>query len=412
MKIGMSEFEAKGTVFGMQVQTVGNNAANSADATAALLPLAAAAAILGVTFGSAVSILYLYLYHKKHSDGISKEMFDASPKPRSYSDTMKILIKTAIPIGIGAIATNVASLIDTTFLQTRIADIIEADPAPLYAMYEGLIPGRNLELPETIPNFLYGCYTNALTLYMLIPSITQAFGISALPSMTSAWTSGDKTEIKKSMEAVLRISALFSIPAGLGMSVMAMPISKLIFGNRDAVEITAYVLMIIGIAAIFASISTPLNSMLQAVGRVDVPVKLLCIGLLLKILCTYIVVGIPEINILGAGVGTFLCYGFSAVAAVIILCKITKIVPNLVSVFLKPLIAAVACVVCAYGSYALLMAVIPGMFRINVLLSIALACAVYAISLLLLKALSKDDILMLPKGQKIVKVLEKHNFIM
>ena len=214
------------------------------------------------------------------------------------------------------------------------------------------------------------------------------------------------------MEAVLRISALFSIPAGLGMTVMAMPISKLIFGSRDAVEITAYVLMILGISAIFASISTPLNSMLQAVGRVDIPVKILCVGLLIKILCTYVVAGIPSINILGAGFGTFLCYGFSAVAAVIILCKITKIVPNLVSVFLKPLIAAVLCAVTAYGSYALLMAVLPAMAKINVLVSIMLACVVYAAALLLLKALSKDDILMLPKGEKIAKVLEKHNFIM
>ena len=43
---------------------------------------------------------------------------------------------------------------------------------------------------------------------------------------------------------------------------------------------------------------------------------------------------------------------------------------------------------------------------------ILVACVVYIAALLLLRAISKDDVLMLPKGQKIAKVLEKHNFIM
>ncbi len=412
MKIGMNEFLSKGTVFGFQVFASNGVSATQADASAALIPYAAAAAILGVTIGSAISVLYLYFYHKRHGDGISLEELYASPEPKSVRSIAKTLIKTAIPIGIGAIATNIASLIDTTFLQMRIKNIVDTNPDPMFAMYEGLIPERNISLPDTVPNFLYGCYTNAITLYMLIPSITQAFGISALPSMTSAWTSGDRAEIKKSMEAVLRISALFSIPAGLGMSVLAMPISKLIYGSRDAVEITAYVLIIMGVAAIFASINTPLNSMLQAVGRVDIPVKIICVGLLIKILATYVVAGIPQINILGAGCGTLLCYLFAAVASVVCLCRITKIVPNFTSVFLKPFLAAAICAAAAFGVYQLGAAILPQFAKYLTLAAILVACVVYIAALLLLRAISKDDVLMLPKGQKIAKVLEKHNFIM
>ena len=63
-------------------------------------------------------------------------------------------------------------------------------------MCVGLIPERNLGVPVTIPNFLYGCCTNALTLYVLIPSIAQAFGISALPGMTRLPGPGEPGEIK------------------------------------------------------------------------------------------------------------------------------------------------------------------------------------------------------------------------
>lgn len=70
-----------------------------------------------------------------------------------------------------------------------------------------------------------------------------------------------------------------------------------------------------GVAAIFASLSTPIFSMLQAVGRVDLPVKLLCVGLGLKIGLNYVLTGIPEINILGAGIGTLVCYVFITISA-------------------------------------------------------------------------------------------------
>ena len=45
------------------------------------------------------------------------------------------------------------------------------------------------------------------------------------------------------------------------------------------------------------------------------------------------------------------------------------------------------------------------------LAAILFACVVYVIALVLFKAISKDDVLMLPKGQKIAKVLEKHHWI-
>ena len=45
------------------------------------------------------------------------------------------------------------------------------------------------------------------------------------------------------------------------------------------------------------------------------------------------------------------------------------------------------------------------------LVSIGVAVLVYAISVLLMKTLVKDDILMLPKGEKLAKILEKYKLI-
>ena len=262
----------------------------------------------------------------------------------------------------------------------------------------------------TVSNFLFGCYSQALALFMLVPGITQAFGISALPSVTAAFMSGSRCKLQKSISSVLRMTALFSLPMGLGLSVLSAPICIAVFGAKLSVPITARTLAVMGVAAVFASLSTPVFSMLQAVGRVDLPVKILCIGLGLKIAVNYFLTGIAEMNILGAGIGTLVCYVFITVAACRALCKETKIRLGFHTVFTKPAFSALFCSVAAYTACYAMMRILP--VWLAAFLAVCIACVVYLISLLCLRGLYKEDILMLPKGEKLVKTLEKHRLIM
>lgn len=398
---GMREYERFGTVFGMAVQS-------EEYARNATLPLAAAGAVFGVTAGSLLAWIYLAVRHRKKGDGISKQELSESPQALPARTVVRRLLKTALPIGAGALAVNVAGLVDTTFLQTRIRDVMERDPETVLRMYEGIIPEINLE-NGTVPNFLFGCFSMALTLFMAVPSITQAFGISALPNVTAAWTKGGKAELKRSMEAVLRITALFSIPTGLGMCVLSGPVTQLVFGNRSSLPVTSHVLAVLGIAAIFASLSTPLNSMLQAIGRVDLPVKILLVGLAIKVGLNYLLVGIPELNVLGAGVGTLACYLFLTVSALILLCRETGVKLDVDSVFLKPSVASALCCVSAFLFDTVLNGILDSRFA--TVLSVAGAAVVYVVALFVLRAVRREDFLMLPKGQKIVRTLEKYDWI-
>lgn len=399
LMVGMNQYKATGMVFGV--------AADSADsAKSIILPYAAASAILGITIGSFISFIFLMLRHKIKGDGIQRYNLRRSPVPMPLNDTIKYLIRIAIPIGLGALVVNIAGFIDSTFLQIRLGDIINNHPGYLQKLYGSMFPNIS---DSAYPNSMVGSFNFASTLFMLIPAITQAFGVSALPSVTSAWTGGNRTEIKKSIETVIRASALFTIPAGLGLAVLSKPIVSLLYPRELSAPLVSEVLVIMGIGAIFSSMCTPINSMLQAIGRVDLPVKLLSIGLVIKIALNYTLVGIPEINIQGAGVGTLVCYAFITVAALYYLCREAKIVPNFVSIFIKPFIAALFCVAAAYASQGLLSMVIPP--RIATIACIVVAVVIYVIALILLKAITKEDILMLPKGQKIAKLLEKRKWI-
>lgn len=396
------EFENYGTVFGV--------ASDKPTAVLATYSYAASAAIIGVTIGSFLSFLYLWVYHKRRGDGITVEMYRSSPKPHSNKSIAKRLIYISVPIGVGSLAMSAAGLIDTTLLNGRLASIITEHSETILGMYRGMIPAENLADVSTIPNFLFGCYSNALAIFMLVPAITQAFGVSALPSLTTAWTKGKSEEISNSIESIIRITGLFCFPAGLGMSALAEPIANLLYGQIAGVQIIARCLIILGIGSIFSALSTPISAMLQAVGRVDLPVKFLLVSLVIKVGLNYFLCGIPEINVLGAGTGTLFCYLFVTIGEIIALCRIANVKLNFNRTFLKPIISALMCGGSAWLTSFVLVKLGLSM-RVTCIIAIIAAVIVYVIALMITKAVTKSDILMLPKGEKIAKLLEKHGWI-
>ena len=399
---GLKEFAKSGTVYGIKE-------ASATYAKIATLPYAAAGAIFGVTLGGFFGFLFLFFYHKKNGDGITAEMLYHSPRPLPMRLTTSRLIRTAIPIALGSLAINLSGLVDGMLLQSRIGDLVKTNASALLGMYMGLVPQEYLS-SNKIVSFLYGCFGNASNLFMLVPALTQAFGVSALPNVTEAWTEGNPKHIRRSMESVMRIVTLITIPSGIGLSIFAMPIASLIYPTADQGPVViGRILIILGLASTFAATSTPVDSMLQAVGRVDIPVKLVVIGLIIKIITNYTLVGIPEINVLGAGTGTLLCYLITTVLALYFLSRVTKIRLNYFGIFFKPFLASVLSIGVSWLLYRAATVFISG--KVVVCFALLLAVFLYVVCVLWFHILNKHDISMLPKGQKIVKILEKHNWI-
>ena len=164
-----------------------------------------------------------------------------------------------------------------------------------------------------------------------------------------------------------------------------------------------------GIAVIFVAIASPVYSILQAIGRADLPVKFMLVGAGIKLAVNFFLVAVPQVNIQGAPVGTTGCYAFIVVASLISLKRLTKIALQVGNVFVKPFLCGGMCALAAWASYGLL-ARIAGA-RLSTVIAVALGGGIYLIALLATKTLQKDDILMLPKGEKIAKALEKRGFI-
>lgn len=415
MKYGLKRYEAGQPVFGQIV-------ANKAEALSAIYPFTAAGAISGVTIGTLLGLAFLILRHKIVGDHITDAMLASSPDAQSSKSWSKMIIVTALPIAAGSLILNVTNLIDTITIKNRLAHAMLVNADVIKNMYSAQIAASQT-LDSDIATYLYGAYGTALDFKNLIPTITMTLGISAIPALSAAWAVKDRVTTKITIESVIRITMLVSLPAGFGLGVLANPILSIVYNGTnasDVVPIAAGVLATYGFAIFLFAISSPVTNMLQAVGRMDIPLKSMVAGAVVKIILNYILVGNPRININGAPIGSIICYIIMVVINIIMLIRITDVDIDFKSVFFKPLICAAISCLAALGCYKVFGLLLQDFgdpaARINgstiaTLIAIFAAAFAYIISLLLVKAISKDDVNMLPKGEKIAKVLEKRGFL-
>lgn len=415
MKFGLKRYESGQPVFG-QI------AANKAEALSAIYPFTAAGAISGVTIGTLLGLAFLILRHKIVGDHITDAMLVSSPEAQSSKSWSKMIIVTALPIAAGSLILNVTNLIDTITIKNRLAHAMIVNADVIKNMYSAQIAASQT-LDSDIATYLYGAYGTALDFKNLIPTITMTLGISAIPALSAAWAIKDRVSTKITIESVIRITMLVSLPAGFGLGVLANPILSIVYNGTnasDVVPIAAGVLATYGFAIFLFALSSPVTNMLQAVGRMDIPLKSMVAGAVVKIILNYILVGNPRININGAPIGSIICYIIMVVINVIMLIRITDVDIDFKSVFFKPLICAAISCLAALGCYKVFGLLLQDFgdpaSRINgstiaTLIAIFAAAFAYIISLLLVKAISKDDVNMLPKGEKIAKVLEKRGFL-
>lgn len=399
MKIGVSQIPS-GTVFSVAVE-------NEAQGFSVIYPYSAAAAVFGVTVGTVAGLLYLVVLKKVKGDGFTREDIIMSPKAESGRAIAKELIKTAIPVVVSSLILNVTNLIDTATIQNRLVSAIGRNIDIIKQMYiEALTLSDTLDGDLSV--YLYGVYGAVLDFRSLVPTVTMTLGVSAIPALSAAWARKDVCRVRQTVNTVIKATMLIALPAGFGMAVLSDEILFLIYGgtrSASLVGVAAPLLTVYGFATPLMAVSAPLTNMLQAIGRADIPVKALFVGSLIKIVSNYILVGEPMLNIKGAPIGSVLCYVtvvFYELAAIL---KITGVSLDINDVFFKPFFCA--CVISAAAFYLdrLLSQYIN--IRLSTLICVLFSSILYIILLFLTKNVTKNDIFLLPGGEKFVKLLEK-----
>ena len=231
---------------------------------------------------------------------------------------------------------------------------------------------------------------------------------SVLPAITALLTTKNYDGAKATEESAARITGLISLPCAVGLSILATPVISLLGGyTGENLQLAGKILAILGVNIFFYATIQYTNVVLQSHGYAHIPVinTLLCGGV--KLIVVYVLVGNPQIGIVGAPIGMALCYLCIGVMNLIAISRVVPHKPRILRNLLRPAVAAVVMGVAVFGVYRLLIMFLgDGLSRVFLCgIPVAVGVVAYGICVVLFKAISREDCLLLPKGDKILKIL-------
>ena len=346
------------------------------------ITLAAGGAILGVTLGSLISVVYLH--HKFRQSNQILSLGGGTAK--STRSTMKELLSIAVPITLGSAGLQIINLFDTMIYMRRLTGA--------------------LQWTEKMADSAKGVYNFCQTVFALPCSFIPTITIAVIPAITASLTRKDLAEAKATSESSVRTMALIAMPCAAGLFVMAEPVIRLLCSTytEDKIQLAATMLAILGLTVIFNSLVLLLNAIMQAHGDVVTPVVNMLIGGIIKIIVNYILVGQPNLNIVGAPIGTFICYISITALDLIAMKRHISARPAIFKNIIRPGLASAIMGAATFMVYRVLSNVISS-WKLACLLSLAFAVVLYAVLVVFLRCLTYEDCMLLPKGEKIAKIL-------
>ena len=431
------------------------------------MTLAAGGAILGVTLGCLVSVLYLHGKFRRASAALTAS---AAGTPKTGKATMKELLSIAVPITLGSAGLQIINLFDTMIYMRRLEDglgwsVAQAEslkgvynyqqtifalpcafiptitiaciPAITAALtrkdHEGVratiavpitLGSAGLQIINLFDTMIYmrrledglgwsvaqaeslkGVYNYQQTIFALPCAFIPTITIACIPAITAALTRKDHEGVRATEESALRTMALISMPCAAGLFCMAEPVIRLLCRySADELAVAVPMLSILGIAVIFNSLVLLLNAFMQAHGDVTSPVINMLIGGIVKIAVNFVLVGIPSINIVGAPAGTLLCYIVITILNIRSLRKSVRGGLPIVRNLIRPLLASALMGAATFMVYRVLAHYLPSV-KLACLAALVFAVCVYLVLAVALRCITYEDCMLLPKGEKIAKIL-------
>lgn len=362
---------------------------------------AAGSAIIGITIGTVLSALYLTLRRRTAQKEIDELCTDDTVL--SFGSTTKELLAIAVPITLGAACLQLIALIDAKLVMHQLNATGFNIPAINPAVKDA-----------TQADVLKGIYNFTQTIFNLPCAFITPLTISAIPAITECLTKQDENGARKTTESAIRVMGLIAIPCAVGLIVLSRPVVGFLGGYSDDygnLTTASRLMAILGVVVVFNSFVLVSNSILQANKHVVWPVINMIAGGIVKIVVNWFLVGTKAINIIGAPIGTLACYITITVLNIITMRSVLKNPPKLVKNLGKTLLASIPMGAAAYGTDLLLRQLGLGdTGRLTAAIrcggAILAAIVVYIIMVLLLKIITKEDCELLPKGEKIAKILK------
>lgn len=344
----------------------------------------AAGATMGTGAGVCTAFLFmLFVYRVNHKTIAKKIKNDRVSVNESYRSIMKIILLIAAPIILSAFIYNVNGYINGV-------------------MYTSILGWKGV--PNSLVKQNYAEYGFFMTLINIPLTLASTAPTSMMPEVSAQYAIGDLEETKRKIDQATWIAMLISIPASVGLAVLAQPVTRLIFPSTEGV---AGQLMVIGvITVILNSTSNISNGVLQAIGKANIPMINAAISLGVDIVFLALVLVFTNMGI------------YAVVLAMVVYALVMCVLNDRAlkkylgyknpwrAAYFVPILASIPMGIVAVVVYKLVHVVIGSNF-ISLIPSIALAMVVYFVGYLVVAKPKKEDLAALPGGTRLAQVAQK-----
>ncbi len=345
----------------------------------------AAGGTFGTFVGAVASLVFLVVVYYLYRPSLIKRVGrDRTGNIIEYPEAFKILILTLLPIILNQFLYSVTGTIDAVILNNILAK-------------KGIM--------EPVRDILLGKYSGKFKTLVNVPlGIASAIGAAILPNIVIAYAKGSKRELNRKIYQIIKLNMMIAIPCALGLISLSGPIMQILF--KDSSEMSRNLMVIGGMSVVFFAYATTSNSILQGMSMLRYPVIHAFIGIVIYILIDFPLLTYTHLGVYVLAISYMV---FPLVIGILNSLAITRKVnyrQELLKTFILPFAFSLVMGIAAYFSYkGVLFITKSGV--VSLCISIVLAAIVYFGMMIFTHTLSRDEILDLPMGGRIINVLGK-----
>lgn len=361
--------------------------------------LGAMGSALGTGAGVLIALLFMVFCFRRSREGRKAEILsDATGKEEKYRTFLRDTVLVITPFMLSGVIMNLTTSLNQTIYMRMLIDLKGAG--------------------ETATTTLYGIFSNKAVVISNIPiSIATAVSSAIIPGISAAYARRDEAGARRQVGNAIRITSIIAIPSAVGLAVLARPITMLMFPQMESLELASSLLSLLAVTVIFYSISTITNAALQSIGRMNLPLVSAGIALVVQTVVLVLLLLFTDLDVRALVLVSILYSVMIFTVNRYYLRRFLGIRQDVRRDYLQPLVCAALMGAAAKAVYYLVsMAAEPmrnlpkGFYFRNLAATAAALLAavlVYGYTMVRSGTIRRKDLLSMPKGQSLVRLMEK-----
>lgn len=351
---------------------------------------------VGTGAGVVIALLFMVVIYMMNRKMIKRRAaYDRTETQESYWDIFKLMMAVVTPFILSTCIYNLTTSLNQTIYLKMMVKYKEID-----------VIAATTEL---------GIFSSkAVTISNIPIALASAMSAAIVPTIASTYAQGSVKQTKKKVAYAIKVTMLISIPAAVGIGVLARPVMMVLFPQLESLELASRLLMGLSATVVLYGLSTLTNAALQGIGKVNTPVINATIAIVIQTAVLVSILYYTDWGVYGVMTATVLYSFFMCVLNNVFMKKYLGYKQEIDKTFARPVFSAVLMGAAAYGIYegmgyvlALFMESAYFMNLIAFATAALIGAMLYFVLVIKLKAVKESDLRGLPKGKMIIKVARK-----